>query len=617
MRLITSALCLALSLFTLYTALFGSMTPVLQRGIHLVIVGALIYLLYPSKSLGKISRFTDVVLSCSMIGAGAYLYYAYQTINERIGFLDQWDLLFGSAFVLLLMEGCRRVVGWALTLIAGAFLLYAFFGSVVPGFFGHGGYSIERMVTTMYLTTEGVFGPAAAAAATFVAVFIMFGTFLEKTGASQVFVDLATAIGGKRRGGPAKVAVFASALTGSINGSPVANVTTTGIFTIPLMKKVGYKPHVSGAVEAVASSGGALLPPIMGVGAFVMSEMAGLAYADIIVAATIPAFLYFLSIFCVVDFEAAKNRLEGLPADHLPNLRETLKKGVILLIPLFVLVYCMVFVKVSVTRSALIAMLSIFLIGLVYPAARLGFKQLFEILEMSAKRMLLVSAACGVAGIVVGVITLSGLGLKLSGVLMDLGESSMFLSLLLVMLGTIVIGMGLPPTPAYIVFSVLSVPALLKLDVSLLAAHLFVFYYACFAPITPPVSLAAYTASAISDSKPLQTALTAFRFALPAFMIPFMFVYGPELLLEGPLVEILSSALTASIGVVFFAAVTVGWLGVSLRIHERMLAACGSVTLIIPGLMSDAIGIIILALTSLMMFVRCRKNGAVSLNSDT
>ncbi|WP_313025856.1 TRAP transporter permease [Pseudomonas lopnurensis] len=588
--------CIALSLFTLVTSSFGAMTPVLQRGIHITLVLVLVLLLHPTRKNNGALRAADYLMIGLIIASGIYLYDAYQSINERIGYVTLWDKVFGSIFILVLLEACRRVVGWALTIIAAVFLAYGVFGYLVPGIFGHRGYSLERIITTMYFTTEGIFGAAAAAAATFVAIFIIFGTFLEKTGGSQVFIDLATALGGRKRGGPAKVAVFASALTGSINGSPVANVTTTGVFTIPLMKRVGYKPHVAGAVEAIASCGGSVLPPVMGVGAFVMSEMAGIPYSEIVVAAIIPALLYFLSIFFVVDFEAAKNNLRGLAKNELPELRATLKKSFVLLIPLAVLIYFMVFAKVSVTRSALYAMLAIVVIGIFNPAGRISFKGLIEILEVSAKRMLLVSVACATAGLVVGIITLSGMGLKLSGILLSLGESSLLLSLLLVMFGTIVVGMGLPPTPAYIVFSVLSVPALLELGVGLLPAHLFVFYFSCFAPITPPVSLAAYTAAGISGSAPMKTGMTAFLFSLPAFAIPFMFIYGPGLLMAGELQEILLHSLTAALGIVAFASVTVGWFLMNLNLVQRMIIAVGAATLIVPGVYSDAIGIAILLL---------------------
>lgn len=593
--------------FSLYTGIFGSLTPVLQRGIHVTLIVALIFLVHPSKRGGVATRILDLILFALIIASGVYLYEAYQTINQRIGYLNVWDRLFGSIFIVVLLEACRRVVGWPLTIIAAVFLGYGFFGYIVPGTFGHGGYSLDRIITTMYLTTEGIFGPAAAAAATFVAIFIIFGTFLEKTGGSQIFIDLATAIGGRRRGGPAKVAVFASALTGSINGSPVANVTTTGIFTIPLMKRVGYKPHVSGAIESVASCGGSVLPPVMGVGAFVMSEMAGIAYSDIVIAAILPAILYFLSIFFVVDFEAAKRQLRGMTKDELPDIKATLKQSLVLIIPLAVLVYFLVFAKVSVTRAALYSIVATVVVGLFNPGRRLTWRAILEILEISAKRMLLVSVACAAAGLVVGIITLTGVGLKLSGILLSLGENSLFISLGLVMLGTLVIGMGLPPTPAYIVFSVLSVPALLELGVSALAAHMFVFYFASFAPITPPVSLAAYTAAGISGSKPMKTGLTAFLFSLPAFMIPFLFVYGPGLLLEGSTASIVLVFITSALGIVAFATVTVGWFISDLNILQRCLIAIGAFTLIVPGVMTDIIGLAIIALVLVYVAVSRRK----------
>lgn len=601
--------------FSLYTGIFGSLTPVLQRGIHVTLIVALIFLVHPSERGGIFGRMLDLVFFVLIIASGVYLYEAYQTINQRIGYLNVWDRLFGSLYIVVLLEACRRVVGWPLTIIAALFLGYGFFGYVVPGTFGHGGYSLDRITTTMYLTTEGIFGPAAAAAATFVAIFIIFGTFLEKTGGSQIFIDLATAIGGRRRGGPAKVAVFASALTGSINGSPVANVTTTGIFTIPLMKRVGYKPHVSGAIESVASCGGSVLPPVMGVGAFVMSEMAGIPYSEIVIAAVLPAILYFLSIFFVVDFEAAKRNLRGMSRDELPDLKQTLKRSLVLLIPLAVLVYFLVFAKVSVTRAALYAIVASIVVGMLSPGQRLTWRGIVDILEVSAKRMLLVSVACAAAGLVVGIITLTGIGLKLSGVLLSLGENSLFLSLSLVMLGTLVIGMGLPPTPAYIVFSVLSVPALLELGVGTLAAHLFVFYFASFAPITPPVSLAAYTAAGISGSKPMKTGLTAFLFSLPAFIIPFLFIYGPGLLLEGEAVSIILTFLTSALGIVAFATVTVGWFLSELKFWQRCLIAVGALTLIVPGAHSDAIGLGILGVALFQVVIARRRNAASSVRS--
>jgi len=592
------------SVFTVYTATFGQFTPVIQRGIFISLILVLTFLLYPTSKKNKWLRIIDIVAIIGVISSAIYLYLYYPTIESRIGYINYADTIFGLIFVVILLEACRRVTGWALTIIALVFLAYGLFGFLVPGFFGHEGYQFSRLMTTMFLTTEGIFGSALGAAATFVAMFIIFGTFLEKGGAGQVFIDLAMAIGGRRRGGPAKVAIFASALMGSVNGSPVANVTTTGVFTIPLMKKVGYKKEVAGAVEAVASTGGSILPPVMGAGAFIMAEMAGLPYSAIVTAAAIPALLYYLSLYFVVDFEAAKNNLKGLSKEETPSLEETLKKGILLLLPLFILVIFLVFVKVSVTRAALYSILAVIIVSFFTKDKKIGFKNLIDILVTSAKSMIVVSVACGTAGIVVGIITLSGLGLKLSGLLLAIGEDSLFLTLLLTMVGAVIIGMGLPPTPAYIVFSVLATPALVQLGVPLLAAHLFVFYFSCFAPITPPVALAAFTAAGIADSKPFKTGWISFIFALPAFIIPFMFIYGPELMFEGKWFGIIFATLTASIGVIAFGAAVTGWFRKDLKIYERILFLIGGGTLIIPGLYTDIIGVVLLGVSLLSINLR-------------
>lgn len=605
-RTIILIISLGVTLFSIYTSIFGQITPVLQRSTHITLILLLVFLMYPLKKESKILRIVDYMIAAFALGAGIYLYSSYGSILLRVGAANIWDVVFGTGLVLIVLEACRRVVGWSLTSIAIIFLAYGFFGNYVPGFFGHIGYSVERIVTTMYLTSEGIFGPALAAAATLVAMFVILGTFLEKSGASQVFIDLACALGGKRRGGPAKVAVIASALTGSINGSPVANVTTTGIFTIPLMKRIGYKPHVAGAIEANASTGGSILPPIMGAGAFVMAEMAGIPYSTIVTAAIIPAILYYLSLYFVVDFEAAKKNLRGLKDEEVPKLKETLKKGLVLFIPLLVLVYFLVIAKVSVTRAAMFSILAVLIVSFFSVNGRIGFKSLIEILESSAKRMILVSVACAAAGLVVGIITLTGVGLKFSGILVDIGQDSLFLTLILTMIGTIIIGMGLPPTPAYIVFSVLAVPALLKLDIPLLTAHMFVFYFACFAPITPPVCLAAFTAAGISDSHPMRTGLTSFVYALPAFMIPFLFIYGPELMGNGSLPDIVLGVITASIGLLAYAAAIVGWLIIDLKVIERLLLFGGSILKIIPGLVLDTVGFALFLFTLLLIWIRKR-----------
>ncbi|WP_102344763.1 TRAP transporter permease [Bacillus sp. Marseille-P3661] len=605
-RIIVLVFTLALSIFTLYTAIFGLLTPVLQRSIHIGLVMVIAFLLYPLKEGSKWLRVIDYLGISILISSIVYLHYSYGTLMERIGYENLWDTLFGTIFIVVLLELCRRVVGFPLMIIALLFICYAIWGNIVPGFYGHEGYPLSRIVTTMFLTTEGVFGSALGAAATFVAIFIIFGTFLEKSGGSQSFIDLTTSIGGRKRGGPAKVAVLSSALTGSINGSAVANVSSTGVFTIPLMKKVGYTPKIAGSIEAVASTGGSILPPIMGSGAFVMSEMAGIPYSTIILACAIPSILYYFSIYFVVDFEAAKNNIGQLSEDEIPKLKETLKRGLLFIIPLAVLIFCIVILKLSIVRSGLYSILSILLISLFNPKGRIDFKNFIDILSTSAKRMILVSIACATAGLIVGVITLSGLGLKLSGTLMEVGQNSLFLTLVLTMIGAIVIGMGLPSTPAYIVFSVLSVPALVNLGVPLLTAHLFVFYFASFAPITPPVALASYAAAGISGSNPLGTAMQSFIFGLPAFVIPFMIIYGPELIGQGTAVNIIIGFISGCLGVMAFAGCTTSWFLDKLNYLERFVMLSIGVLLIIPGIITDSLGLGLLAVIIFIKFFKKR-----------
>lgn len=584
----------SLSGFTLYTAIFGLLTPVLQRSIFLGLIMIIAFLLFPLKKDSKGLRVLDFLAILLVLGTIGYLYFSYGTLMDRIGYENIWDTLFGSVFILLLLELCRRVVGLPLTLIAVVFIAYALWGNLVPGFYGHEGYPLSRIVTTMFLTTEGIFGSALAAAATFVAIFIIFGTFLEKSGGSQAFMNLAISIAGKKRGGPAKVAVLSSALTGSINGSSVANVTTTGVFTIPLMKKVGYNSRSAGSIEAVASTGGSILPPVMGSGAFVMAEMAGIPYSTIILACAIPAILYYVSLYFVVDFEAAKNKIGNMKKEDIPKLKSTLSKAFLFIIPLGVLLYCILVANYSITRSGLLSILSIVIVSLFYPTGRINFNKLIDILSTAAKRMLLVSIACATAGLIVGVITLSGIGLKLSGSLMELGQNSLFLTLVLTMIGAIILGMGLPSTPAYIVFSVLSVPALVNSGIPLLTAHLFVFYYASFAPITPPVALASYAAAGIANDNPLKVANKSFVYALPAFIIPFMFVYGPEIIGEGNAVNVAIGFISGCIGVMAFAGATTGWFSSNLKTIERGFMLIAGLLLIIPGIISDILGLIIL-----------------------
>ncbi len=598
-----ATISLAVSAFSLYTAIFGRFTAILQRGIFLGMIMVLALLMKPAKeNAPKWTRVIDYIGVVATIICTIYMVNTFHSYADRIGIVNNTDTILGLAIIIILLELCRRVVGIPLTVVCLCFLGYAFYGNIVPGYFGHMGYSINRIVSMMYLTTNGIYGSAMSAAATFVAIFIVFGAFLEKTGGSKAFIDFTTAIVGNRRGGPAKVAVLASALTGTISGSAVANVTTTGTFTIPLMKKIGYRAKIAGAVEAVASSGGAILPPVMGSAAFVMSEMTGIPYSQIALASTIPAIIYYFAIYFVVDFEAAKHKIGQLGAKDIPEFKSTIKQSLMFFIPLGTLLFSLIVLKLTIIKSAMYAITSIIIASFFTEKNKITPKVAFEILVDAAKKMVLVTIACASAGIVVGVVTLTGLGLKLSGTLLLLGKSSLLLTLVICMFGAIVISMGLPATPGYIVFSVLAAPALIKLGVPALAAHLFIFYYACFAPMTPPVAISSYAAAGISGSNPIETALQAFRYVIPAFIIPYFFIYAPEIMAQGPVLSILLAALTGIIGVFAISAANVGWLIDKLKWYERTFMVLVGLMLIIPEVITDVLGV-----SSLAVFILIKR----------
>ncbi|ARK29976.1 TRAP transporter permease [Halalkalibacter krulwichiae] len=465
--------------------------------------------------------------------------------------------------------------------------------------------SIDRMVSLLYMSTDGLWGTTLGIAATFVALFVIFGAFLNTTGAGKVFIDLAFIVGGRFRGGPAKVAVISSALMGSVNGSPVANVSSTGQFTIPLMKKVGYKPKVAASVEAVASTGGSIMPPIMGAGAFVMAELTGIPYAEIVIAAVIPALLFYLSVFLFVDFEAGKQKLKGLPKSQLPVFKETFWKGIHLYAGLTTLIYLLVFKQVSPMFAAFWSIILLIATYMIVYFKSADWKFFVRALEQGAKSMLLVTMACATAGLVVGVINLTGIGVTLTTLMVNLGQNHLILTLLVTMVACIIMGMGLPPTASYIVLGVLTAPALVSLGVGVLYAHMFVYYFACLAPITPPVALASYTGAGIAGSNPLRTSFTSARIGLVAFLIPYMFIFGPELLAQGSVGDVSLAIFMGLIGVTLLAAAITGWFKRDLTWYERFISLTSSIFLIYSGIVTDAIGLgLMILFLALVFFTR-------------
>jgi TRAP transporter 4TM/12TM fusion protein len=593
-RVTTTVVATFMSAFHLYVAFAGPPNAYVMRGVHLAFALVLAYLILPGlRQRRETFGWQDLAFVVAAAAVALYPSFSLPYIEGRIYYVDDpriADYVFGIGLIVLLMEATRRATGWALPLTALAFLVY---GLTL------GGQSVAMMLDQLYLTTEGIFGIPLYVSATYVMLFILFGAFVERSGAGKLFMDFALALAGHTSGGPAKVAVITSSLFGTVSGSAVANVMTTGTFTIPLMMRTGYRPAFAGAVEAVASTGGQLMPPIMGAAAFVMAEFLGVSYLKVALFALLPAILYYVAVFMAVHFEARRIGLKGLPKPDLPRLKEVLSERGHLFLPLFIIVGVLLTGR-SAAFAALCGIASVVPTTWLRRSTRDTFtwQAIVEALESGARNTLVVALACACAGIVIGTITLTGLGLSFTGVVLALSQNSLPLALVLTMLAGILLGMGLPTTPAYIVQVALLVPALVKLGVQVEAAHLFVLYFAVLSAITPPVAMAVYAANGISRATLVDTSWASVKMGLTGFIIPFMFVFAPALLLIGDPVDVALAAVTATVGVVCLAGGLHRYffLGPARWWEQGMLVAAALV-LIKPGLLTDAVGIGLIALT--------------------
>lgn len=586
----------AMSVFHLWVAFVGPPNAYVMRGAHLAFALVLAFLVMPGLD-GRAERFRLRDLLLVLVAAAVALYpsAALDYIENRIYYVDDprpADYVFGIGLIALLLEATRRATGWALPVTALVFLAYGLTLGNQP---------VPMMLDQLYLTTEGIFGIPLYVSATYVMLFILFGAFVERSGAGKLFMDFALAMAGHTSGGPAKVAVITSSLFGTVSGSAVANVMTTGTFTIPLMMRTGYRPAFAGAVEAVASTGGQLMPPIMGAAAFVMAEFLGVSYLKVALFALLPAVLYYLAVFTAVHFEARRIGLKGLPRADLPRMKEVLLERGHLFLPLILIVVVLLTGR-SAAFAALCGIASVIPTTWLRKSTRGTFtwRAIVEALESGARNTLVVALACACAGIVIGTITLTGLGLSFTGVVLALSQNSLWLALVLTMLAGILLGMGLPTTPAYIVQVALLVPALVKLGVQVEAAHLFVLYFAVLSAITPPVAMAVYAANGISRATLMDTSWAAVKMGLTAYIIPFMFVSSPALLLIGEPVTVLVAAVTAGIGVVCLAGgLHEYFLFGRARAWERAMLLAAALLLIKPGLVTDIVGASLIAATLL------------------
>jgi len=600
----------AFSCFQVYTAMFGAYPAQIQRSVHLSFAFVLVFLLYPFRTKTAVNRLRvrDYLFAAFAACIGMYLTVNYTRLMETAGDYTKVDMIVGAIGTLLTLEAARRVVGLPITVIASSFLAYAYFGAYLPGFLSHRGYSIERIVSHMYFTTEGILGIPLGVSSTFIFLFILFGAFLEKTGIGKLFIDIADAIAGWAAGGPAKVAVITSALEGTISGSSVANTVGSGSFTIPMMKKLGYRPEFAGAVEASASTGGQIMPPVMGAAAFLMAEFIGMPYIEIAKAAAIPACLYFLGIFIEVHFEAKRCGLKGKTWEQIPRFATVLTERGHLFFPLIAIIYVLL-EGFTPTYAALIGLGLSVAAGMLRKATRMNIPDIVNALEAGARGALGVAIACATAGIIVGVVTLTGLGLKMANGLIDIAGGNLLLTMCFTMITSLILGMGVPTTANYVITATMAAPALVLLGVEKLAAHLFVFYFGIIADITPPVALAAYAGAGIAKANPFKTGVTATKLAIGAFVVPYIFVYNPAMVLIGTTPYLLSMNLVTACGGMFgLGAAMIGFCLAPMNWFERIWFAVAGLMLIDPGILTDAVGV---AMLIVGFVVQWRKSRAI------
>ncbi|MFN4105219.1 MULTISPECIES: TRAP transporter permease [Acinetobacter] len=619
-----AAIAIFYSLFHLFIT-FNPLPELIQRSAHVAIGLVLIFLLYPARqsSSRQSIPWLDWLLALASLATFLYLWKEYQAImTTRGGIPNTLDIVFAILAVVLVVEGARRVMGWMLPILGLVFLSYPFFSHYdwVPDRLLTRPYSISDIFGQMYLKTEGLYSSAIGASVTFIFLFILFGAFLAKSGMGKLFNDLAMALAGHKQGGPAKVAVISSGFMGSINGTAVANVVGTGSFTIPLMKKIGYHKNFAGAVEASASVGGQILPPVMGASAFIMAETTGVSYGTIALAATLPALLYYLGVMAQVHFRAGKDNLKGVPKADLPRVKDVLKERGHLLIPIVALVFFL-FQSIPVSYAAVYTIVLTVIVASFRKSTRMGFKEILEALSDGAKQSLSVMAACAVVGIIIGVVSLTSFGSVMTSSIMSIGAGSLFLTLFFTMIASMILGMGLPSIPAYIITATMAAPALANFDIPTLVAHMFVFYFGLFANITPPVALAAFAGAGIAGGDPMRTGFQALKLSLAGFIVPFLFVYNPAMLMIDTAnvavnarefafpvwTTIVSIVFTSVVGILALGAAVEGYFKIGLNWFWRIFLGAGALCMIIPETVTDIIGIVMVVIAISINIMQAKK----------
>lgn len=593
--------------------------PIAHDAVHLGFAMCLAFLLYPSSRRTNKLTVLDLLLAVGAVAMAAYTFYMQQYQSEawvyRAGETTTLELLLGIVAIVTIMEATRRVLGWPLVIISLASLIYAHVSGHLPGFLGTTGFSIERLINYTYVTGNGIWGIPLSVSARDVFLFLLFATCFAASGVGELLVKVAMGLCGGVAGGPAKVSIIASAFFGTISGSAIANVLTTGSFTIPMMKRIGYAPHFAGAVEAVASTGGMFTPPVMGVAAFIMAQYLGIGYGDILVAAAIPAFLYYLALYFAIDAEARRHGLRGLPREELPSPGPIIKSGWYIFTPLALLIYLLVWYGLPPALSGLYsaaAVVAVYILANLAKKKQIDWKLLIKPLEETATISIDIAVTTAVVGITVGMIELTGLGIRLSQGLIALSGGHLPVLLLLTMGASLLLGMGLPPGPCYITLAILVAPTLVEMGVPKLAAHYFVFMFGIMSMITPPVALSSYVAASVAGANMFTTGWTAVKIALPSFIVPFMFVYAPSLLAQGSAAEVLSALLPAMLGVWAFSSGVFGWWRGRVGWVERALLVTAGILLIHVGWVTDLVGLVMIAAAWIISRSRHERDAVVA-----
>ncbi len=601
MEIFIGVIALLGGLFHLYTGGIGTFSSMTQTATHWLIIFSIVFLLYPKKRQRNI---LDWVFALSSIVIGVYILMTWMTRVNRVSpILPTIEFIVGVVLIVLVLEASRRCTGNFLAITCLLFLVYAKVGPYLPGILRHKGYSWHRVLSVLSFSETGIFGNALNISATFVVLFVLFGSVLNASNGGKLFIDIAYAMTGGSRGGPAKTAILSSLMMGTISGSPVANVVTTGTFTIPLMKKAGYSSEEACAVEAVASTGGQIMPPIMGAAAFLVAEYIGISYGELCKAAFVPAILYYIALFFIIDFISLKKGLVGLPKDALPPLKQSLRKGFHLFIPIIALVVSLMN-GFSSMKSIFYSTIALIVIAQLSKGTRMNLPKIVSAIQDGIISAIPVAVSCAAAGIIVGIVNLTGLGVKFSSSLIAMSHGNVPAALFLTMIASIILGCGLPTTAVYIILASLAAPALIQMGVTPLAAHLFVFYFGCISTITPPVALTSYAAAAIGDANPTKTGLKAFLFGIVAYIVPFMFVFSPALLLQGSTFTVIYGIITALFGIYLLSASVAGYLRTSMPLLLRLVLFAGGIVLIHYSLVTDLIGLALFIFILIIQTIR-------------